>query len=514
MEKRSFNWKNPAVLTVALAVVIGGVSFAALRSPGSPTTTASTYVAPPTVAISSDKVTTMVDLKALDRSFQQLADEAAPAVVHIRTTGKQTNDLFGGRQEIAGEGSGFIFRPDGYIVTNDHVVGGFDKVTVVLHDGREFAGKVLRAEESDIAVVKIDAKDLPTLRFSDSNTTKVGQLTMAIGAPFGLENTVTYGHVSATGRLNRIPDQMSGSVRNYFDLVQTDASINMGNSGGPLINVDGEVIGINTSIYSTTGQSNGIGFAISSNTARTLAETLIAKGKVTRAYMGVLPENLKEFEQKDLKLTAGAILRQVTSDGPAAAAGLKAGDVIVKVGDHPIVKESDLRLLMFQLEPGTNVPVDYIRDGKKNSTSVRISEAPKQQSQAPMAPDGPGMQMPDVPGFKDGMPQFPDSPKAPNNGKPRLGVQVQDMSDAVRSQFGIPAGEKGAVVVSVEPGSVADRIGMKTGDVIQSIGTAKVASAQEVVDALSTVKRGDTRQISFARFGQGSVSRMSLPASF
>lgn len=513
MEKRSFNWKSPAVLTVALAVVIGGASFAALRGGGGSAPGPSTYAAPPSVAISSDKVTTYVDLKSLDASFQQLAEQAAPAVVHIRTTGKQSSDLFGGRQEIAGEGSGFIFRPDGYIVTNDHVVGGFDKVTVVLHDGREFAGKVLRAEESDIAVVKIDAKDLPTLRFSDSNTTKVGQLTMAIGAPFGLENTVTYGHVSATGRLNRIPDQMSGSVRNYFDLVQTDASINMGNSGGPLINVEGEVIGINTSIYSTTGQSNGIGFAISSNTARTLAETLIAKGKVVRAYMGVLPENLKEFEQKDLKLNAGAILRQVTSDGPAAAAGLKSGDVVVKVGDHAISKESDLRLLMFQLEPGSSVTVDYIRDGKRNSTTVRIAEAPK-QNPIQQTPDAPGLQMPEVPGFKDGTPQFPDSPKAPNNGRPRLGVQVQDITDAVRSQYSIPSGQKGAVVVSVEPGSVADWLGMKTGDVIESIGSTKIASAQNVVDALSGVKKGESRQISFGRFSQGSSSHMSLPAQF
>ncbi|MBC8063263.1 MAG: trypsin-like peptidase domain-containing protein, partial [Chlorobia bacterium] len=325
------NSKGPLAWILAAGVLIGaGATASVIGAKGG--STASLPL--PKVSISSPRpvgqlrTESLEMVKALDESFANLAESVKPAVVHIRVQNSGARNMLGERQAIGGEGSGFIFRPDGYIITNDHVVGGFEKVTVILFDGREFPGKVLRAEDSDIAIVKIDAKDLPSLPFADSNQVRAGEFAMAVGAPYGLESTVTVGHVSATQRSNQIPDPNSGRVRVYSDLIQTDTAINVGNSGGPLLNIEGQVVGINSAIFSPTGTSSGIGFAIASNQARLLAETLIEKGKIVRGYLGILPANLKQFRAKALGVEKGAFVEDLPSDGPAAIAGIKKGDVV------------------------------------------------------------------------------------------------------------------------------------------------------------------------------------------
>ncbi len=507
--------KSPGFVALCAGIVLAGAGLAASTGASHRTVLPSPYTpaSSPAVSIAAERMETLPDLKALDRAFQKLADYAAPAVVSIKTEGKSDFSMTGQQQTVSGEGSGVILRPDGWIVTNDHVVAGFDKVTVILHDGREFTGTVRRAPENDIAVVKIDAKDLPTLQFSDSSQVHVGQLAMAVGAPFGLENSVTYGHVSATGRLNSIPDQRTRSVRRYFDLIQTDTAINMGNSGGPLINVDGQVIGINSAIFSLSGSSSGIGFAISSNLARTLAETLIEKGQVVRSYTGILPESLKEYEQKQLKLTSGSILRHVESNGPAAEAGLKAGDVVIRVGTLPISNEVDVRNSMFRYTPGTTVPFEIIRDGQHKVLQVKLAEPPKENTTLPPTQDDPQQ----IPIPKELVPQVPEGHPdlKSKDGRAHLGVQVQTVSDTLRKQYHIPADAEGAVVMLVEPNSVAARLRLQPGDLIDSLGGQSVKSSEDLVGILAGIRLGDTKSLSFQRFADGNVrTRAQIDVTF
>lgn len=513
--------KNPALLTLAAGLVIGGVSIASLH-PGSQSTLSAPMYQPPLVSVSAEKPTGsgLAGLKALDASFTQLAEYASPAVVSIRTETKSQQTMFGQTGAMAGEGSGVIFRPDGWIVTNDHVVGGADKVTVVLHDGRELSGEVRRAEDSDLAVVKIDAKDLPTLRFADSNAVKPGQFAMAIGAPFGFENSVTIGHISAKQRDNRIGDPQTGSSRNYFDLIQTDTPINMGNSGGPLINVDGEVVGINTAILSTTGGSNGIGFAISSNLARYLAETLIEKGKVVRSYVGVVPQDVKEFQRPQFGVDNGAQLVKVPSDGPAAMAGLKEGDVVVQIGNLPVTGEVDFRNAMFRFAPGSTVDVVAVRNKERKTFHVKLIAPPVEkvaQRSVQQMPDD--LNMPDMPGFKD-FPKFLRDHQSDQNsgttktGKARLGVMVGPLTSETRKQFSIPENVTGAVVTTVEPGSVADRLEIQPGDVIQAVGSKKISTPEDLVSAMSDVKWGDQKAVTYSRFGKNASTTVAKDVTF
>lgn len=502
-------FKSPAFVTMVAGLLVAGVSVASFRSDAPSLSRGPAPYTPPSVAVAAERLETLTDLKALDRSFTQLARYAAPAVVSIRTEGRPTSSLFGERGVMTGEGSGVVFRPDGWIITNDHVVGGYDKVTVVLHDGREFPGQVTRAQESDIAVVKIEARDLPTLKFADSNRVEPGQLSMAVGAPFGLENSVTIGHISAKGRTNQIPDTRNGFIRRYFDLIQTDTPINVGNSGGPLINVDGEVIGINTAIFSTTGGSNGIGFAISSNQARFLAETLIEKGSVTRSYMGVAPETIKPFEQKERGITGGAILRTVESDGPAASAGLRQGDVVVQIGSLSITNEADLRNAMFRYAPGTKIKVDVVRDRQRITREVTLAKAPTDGSRP--------FQMPQVEPPLRTQPQpfsspAPSTPSVP--GRVRMGVQVQSVTKELRDQFKIPANQEGAVVMSVEPGSVAETAGIEVGDLVQGIGDRTIRTSEDLVQAVSTLKSGDSRSVRYSRFRDNVFQKVEITVTF
>jgi len=420
--------KSPLVWILGAGILLGAGATATVVGGRSshPTLSAPSVSIGDPKPIGQVKTESMDMVKALDESFANLADAVKPSVVHIRVQSSSTRNQTGGFQIVGGEGSGVIFRPDGYIVTNDHVVGGFEKVTVILYDGREFPGKVIRAEDSDIAVVKIEAKDLPALQFANSNEVRSGEFAMAVGAPFGLDNTVTVGHISALQRTNQIPDPTTGKYRMYWDLIQTDAPINMGNSGGPLVNIEGQVVGINTAIFSPTGTSGGIGFAISSNQARLLAETLIEKGKVTRGFLGIQPENLKGYQKKDFGVNEGALVVDLPNDGPAAMAGVKKGDVVVRIGSMPITSQVDLRNSMIKYAPGSKIEIEVVRDKEHKTFTATSKEPPVLPTQPQNLQRINPNDLPDFPGFKD-FPRIQDPSQAPVQqfGKPRLGASVK-----------------------------------------------------------------------------------------
>ena len=521
---------NKSVFVVlALGAVIGGLAVANIKTLV-PTAQArqSVIEAKPIGTISTENMAT---LKSLDDSFANLAEYIEPSVVHIRSEGKGGTDIFGRRTgAVGGVGTGVIFRSDGWVITNDHVVNGFDKVTVILADGREFPGTVRRAEDSDIAVVKIDAKDLPAASFGDSAKVRPGQFAMAVGSPFGLDKTVTIGHISALGRTNEIADpRAENGLRFYPDLIQTDAPINQGNSGGPLVNVEGQVVGINSAIISSSGGSNGIGFAIPSNLARLLAETLIEKGKIVRGAMGLIPVDLKEYQKKEMKVDAGALVESVPNDGPAAIAGIKKGDVITRVGTFNIKSQIDVRNSMLRYAPGQSVDVTVIRDGQHKTLNVKLSD-PKtvnknlQQEMPQRSDDGSGdgnaspfQDSPDLPNIDQLIPrtQRPGSSVPPiRSGKAQFGVKIDVLNDANRKMYDIPSNIQGVVVKSVEPGSVAERLQMAEGYVIQQIGNKKVTSLADVADAMSSVKWGDSISVTFGKFTSKMQMTQTTPVEF
>lgn len=463
--------------------------------------------------LASSSVTGLPELRTLDSSFRTLAREVGPAVVDIKA-GHGSGE---GRVAVSeGEGSGFLVSGDGWIVTNDHVVDGAKTVTVTLKDGRTFEGKVTPSndETSDIAIVKIEAKSLPFLSFADSATVEPGEFAMAVGAPFGLENTVTIGHVSALGRATNIGAQ--GKTRGYSDLIQTDAAINMGNSGGPLVNVDGQVIGMNTAIYSPTGGSNGIGFAIPSNQVRLISNLLMTKGKLTRSMIGVEPQDVKEYERTGLLKDGGARVVRVTEDGAAKAAGLKEGDVIVKIGDRPIHGEMDLRNAMLAYAPGETQSLQYVRNGSIQKTTLKLkvyqvqalptTPSPFGGRRRPGGSDNPFDQF-NIPGLGQGDEEgidpdtTPTKPEERKVGQPaHLGVQIADLDESVRKQFGMPKDQTGVMIVSVEPGSVAAENGIKAGDVVVAIDGKPIADGKSLKSAMESVTWGSHKRIRTVRY--------------
>ncbi|MCO5298152.1 MAG: trypsin-like peptidase domain-containing protein [Fimbriimonadaceae bacterium] len=521
-----FNRVNrPVYWALGAGVAMGAFAVASVMS-GHGVTPAVAQVAhlKPAANLSVDE--SFATLRAMDNAFASLAESVEPSVVNIRAEGK-TENAIGQNVRMGGEGSGVVYRSDGWIMTNDHVAGGFDKVTVVLDDGREFPGKVVRAPESDIAMVKIEATDLPAARFADSGAVRTGQFAIAFGSPFGLEKSMTVGHVSALSRQSLIPDERTGAIRNYGDLIQTDAAINQGNSGGPLVNIDGNVVGINTAIYSETGGSVGIGFAIPANQAKLIGDMLIEKGKVVRGYLGVLPEDLKGYQVKELGVQAGAVATQVPNDGPASAAGMKENDVIVRVGTYPIANQGDVRNAMLRYGPGETVPVQVVRDGTEKTLQVKLGEPPAPPTMNVPAPQrgSRGNPFPNLPPeFKDFQKFFerPNRGQAPpegdvsplREGKAKLGVTVRDLSDEMRKQYDITAKVSGAVVVGVEPGSVAERMGIEEGDVIERLGDTDIKSAADVASAMSGVEWGQSRTIRVGRYQGNSTMIKTMDVTF
>lgn len=351
------------------------------------------------------------------------------------------------RQE-QGLGSGVIVSSDGYIVTNNHVVEKADEIKVLLNDKRSFKGKVIGTDpKTDVAVIKIDAKDLPTLVMADSSQLQVGEIVLAVGNPFGLNQTVTMGIISAVGRA-----QMG--IVDYEDFIQTDAAINPGNSGGALVNLRGELIGINTAIFSRSGGYMGIGFAIPSNMARSVMNSLIKHGKVVRGWLGVsiqelTPELAKEFGTTD---TQGALVADVLDDSPAAKAKLQRGDVIVSYNGTPVKDPGHLRGMVAETPPDTTVTVTVLRDKDRKDVKLVIAELPKEIAKASRG-----------------------GQESATGEHALAGVTVEENKE----RSGQGRGKGGVVVTEVEPDTPAERAGVRPGDVILEINRKPVRSVSD-----------------------------------
>lgn len=374
-----------------------------------------------------------------------------------------------------GSGSGVIVREDGWILTNDHVVGGVDKVTVTLHDGRTYSGAVRRDYRSDLALVKIPATGLQPAEFADSDRVRVGQWAIAFGSPFQLDDTMTVGVISARQRQKEIVED--GLGRFYPSLLQTDASINPGNSGGALVDINGRVVGINVAINTTSGGSVGIGFAIPSNTARNVMEQLIAKGKVTRGFLGVKPASLSPDRRSTYGVReGGALVEQVTEGTPAGKAGFQVEDVVVRFNGKPVADEVSFRDLVAATAPGTKVDVVVRRDGKEVTLTPTVDAAPEQGTS--LVPPEPVKPAPTV-----------------EKTNVKLGVTVEAASKDLLAQYKLADNVQGVVVTAVEQGSAAAEAGIQPGMSITRVNGRRVNSPVELASVLTGAKSGDEARI-------------------
>jgi serine protease Do len=369
-------------------------------------------------------------------------------------------------------GSGVVLDPSGYIVTNNHVVEGATQITVTLSDRREFPAKVIGTDpKTDLAVIKIDAKDLPSLKWAEYDGLQVGDLVLAVGSPFGLSSTVTLGIISALGRGNV-------GIADYEDFIQTDAAINPGNSGGALVNMNGELIGINTAIFSRTGGSEGIGFAIPSSIALDIVDSLQKTGKVVRGWMGVAIQEITPALAKSFKLPEqrkGVLISDVNENGPSHAAGIRRGDVVVAFNGKEVQSVSQLRNLVARTVVGRDAQIKVLRDGKEQTIAVKVAERPSDEMLArkePSPPKEPG-----------------ETIKPPDNVLASLRVQTLD--NAMMSQLNIPSKTTGVVITSVEPGGQAEAAGLQRGDVIQEVNHETIKTLDDYQKAASKIKKDE-----------------------
>lgn len=411
-------------------------------------------------------------LAQLGDAMAKVAEQAKPAIVNISTSRMvkaQRHPFFDDpffrrffgeefqreqKRKVTNLGSGVIATSDGYILTNNHVIEGAEDILVKLSNNKEYKGRVIGTDKrSDLAVIKIDENNLPTIKWGDSDKLRVGEIVLAVGNPYGLNQTITMGIVSALGR--------SGiGITDYEDFIQTDAAINPGNSGGALINIKGELVGINTAIFSTTGGYQGIGFAIPVNMAKNIMNSIINKGKVIRGWLGVhiqalTPELVKQFNLQEDK---GVLLSEVVEGGPADKGGLKRGDVIVEFDNKKVDSPITLRNMVASTIPGQTVTVRVIRDGKPLNIRVIIAELPAD----PQASAG----------------------ELANSFR---GITVQDISDEILKKFGITRKVKGVIISNIEENSPA--IGrLFTGDIITSIERQSVTTIAEFNNITSKIK--------------------------
>jgi len=359
-------------------------------------------------------------------------------------------DNFGFRdRETSSLGSGFIISRDGYVLTNHHVIDGADEVIVRLNNREEYVARVIGSDkDSDIALIKIDGKNLPVLKFGDSNALKVGEWVLAIGSPFGFDHTVTAGIVSAKGR--SLPND------NYVPFIQTDVAINPGNSGGPLFNMDGEVIGINSQIYSRSGGFMGLSFAIPIEMAVDVAEQIKNTGHVSRGWLGVLIQEVTRelAESFGMKTPHGALVAKVMEDSPAEAAGLQVGDIIVGFNGTLVPRSSALPPMVGRTPIDKLATVSVIRDGKKRDIEVKIAQLPSDLTRASLGSDHP----------------------APVIEKSALGLSVKDLDPQTERKMKV---ESGVIVTDVEANGAASQAGIRQGDVISMIDSRSITSAEE-----------------------------------
>jgi serine protease Do len=403
-----------------------------------------------------------------------VAEAVKPAVVNIAAERRGAPGMPQMGRAPTGRGSGFIITADGYILTNNHVVDGATRVQVRLDDGRELDAKVVgRDPQTDLALLKIDAASLPVVPLGESGTLRVGEPVMAVGNPFGLEQTVTTGIVSATGRvIGEGP---------YDDFIQTDASINPGNSGGPLINARGEAIGINTAIVSGSGGSIGIGFAVPVHLAKFAVPQLAETGRVERGWLGVTAQPLTRDLAAGLGLarTEGALVSQVWDGSPALAAGMRRGDVIVELDGRKITRATDLSLLVAASPIGKDIAVSVLRDGKPMTLTARVARREGPAGVAATAPPAEAGQ------------------------RARLGVAVEALTPALAGQLGL--GETtGVIVRQVQGGSPAAEAGIRPGDVIVEANRQPVKSVEDLRRAVDATQSGTAVLLLIQRDGASS----------
>ncbi len=422
-------------------------------------------------------------LGTLNASLSKVSEGVKPSVVNIATTknmsskdhplGEYLEDPlfrkyfgdrfhpFGGKRKFNAPalGSGVIVTEDGYILTNNHVVQDTDTIKVTLHDKREFDGRIIGSDpKSDLAIVKVDAEGLPAIEMGISDGLKVGELVIAIGNPFGLGNTITMGIISAVGRSNV-------GIADYEDFIQTDAAINPGNSGGALVNIRGELIGVNTAIFSTSGGYMGIGFAIPSDMANSIMQSILKHGKVIRGWLGVTIQNVTPELAKHFNITErqGALVTEVMEGTPAEKAGLKRGDVIIEYDGKVSESPNSLRNMVAATLPGEKISLIVVRDGKEETIMMTIGEMPGKMAEVRS-------------GFKNAL----------------AGVHVQNLTPEIRGRFNIPQKAGGIIVANVEDDSLAAGM-LKKGDVIQEINRKPVRETGDYEDVVSGI--GDKENI-------------------
>ncbi len=370
-----------------------------------------------------------------------------------------------------GQGSGVIVSADGYVLTNNHVVDGAREVTVTLPDKREFKGTIVGADpKTDLAVVKIEGHGLPTVAWGDASQLQVGEYVLAVGNPFGLNSSVTLGIVSALGR-GRM------GITQYEDFIQTDAAINPGNSGGALVNTKGELVGINTAIFSQSGGYQGVGFAVPTSMSKPIYESLVKSGKVVRGYLGIGIQDLNQDLAKSfgIKESKGALVSDVKDESPAEQAGLKQGDIITTYQGSTVEDAVALQRLVTKTVVGTKVPVKVIRDGHEKDLSVTIGEQPETTKTAKA---------------ETGEADYAFA-----------GVAVQDLDRDTAKELGLKGKGQGVVVTKIQPDSGAEKAGLMPGDVIREINRQPVKSVKDFEKVSSGVKKGENVLILINRHG-------------
>lgn len=465
-----------------------------------------------TLALALLLATAPVRAKSPPESFADLADALLPAVVNISTTqsleghpgiempgfppGSPFEEFFKEffernqprqqQRRATSLGSGFIVDSSGYVVTNNHVIQDADEITVILHDDTRLPAKLVgRDSKTDVAVLKVDSDiKLPAVVFGDSDVLRVGDWVVAIGNPFGFGGTVTAGIISARNR-----DINSGP---YDDFLQTDASINRGNSGGPMFNLDGQVIGVNTAIYSPSGGSIGIGFAIPSNIAGPIVRQLIDTGEVQRGWIGVrIQEVTPEIaESLGLKRASGALVASVIGEGPAAEAGLRAGDVILEFAGRDVDQMRSLPRIVADTEVGQSVPVKLWRDSKERMVKVKV--AALDEGEAQMAESS------------------GEEPAAESEQVAGMGFSVAAIDDAARERYEIAPEVNGVVVTEVEPASAAAEKGLRVGDVIVEMSKEPVTKPVDVSGRVEAAKSAGRKSVLLLVEGQGGMRFIAL----
>jgi serine protease Do len=449
---------------------------------------------------------------ALSAAFARAARLVEPSVVNIKVTQGEGHGI----TASVGTGSGIIVDPAGFILTNQHVISDASKIKVQLPAGGEYDARVTgQDEDTDLAVLKIAAaKPLPAARMGDSGKLNVGDWVLAIGSPFGWDQTVTAGIISAK---DRVTDKL------FQQFLQTDAAINPGNSGGPLVNLAGEVIGINTQIETRTGLYNGIGFALPSSTAVEIYNQLIAQGRVTRGFLGVkLQDVTPQVARKNgVPDDSGAVVEDVTSkDSPAARSGIQSGDVIVAVNGQKVKNKADLVRQVASLPVGSSAVISFVRDGHQLTASVRLNERGDQKSRDQVipsenqSPEHSSLDQPDDSERSTGPRQHRDGDRgqfAP--GPPPLGLSVETLKPDRADQIGL-AGARGVLIKKVEPGSIGSDAGLQSDDVItlidsKSVRTRTIKTVDDYLRAIQQLKHGDEVVIRVIRGdGTGAVGRI------